>query len=148
MVVAGQHRAASAGIWPEGHDLALHQEAAVLDLPGDGRLGNQHGSGAVRGGNEGQLLGEILGKTLAMSAQRIYNATERVIRLYHLVIWQLATSSQCEPYANNWQTRQVEGLVALTGSAGSSPVSGTLKGKDLRQAGVLALLLPGPGFPP
>ena len=28
------------------------------------------------------------------------------------------------PEWRNWQTRQVEGLVAFTGSAGSSPVSG------------------------
>jgi hypothetical protein len=32
-----------------------------------------------------------------------------------------------QPEWRNWQTRQVEGLVALTGSAGSSPVSGTAK---------------------
>ena len=38
----------------------------------------------------------------------------------------IATSEQCEPEWRNWQTRQVEGLVAFTGSAGSSPVSGTL----------------------
>src|SRR6266446_2871808 len=37
------------------------------------------------------------------------------------------------PEWRNWQTRQVEGLVAFTGSAGSSPVSGTLKAKGLGQ---------------
>jgi hypothetical protein len=50
-------------------------------------------------------------------------------------VWVIPTA----PEWRNWQTRQVEGLVAFTGSAGSSPVSGTLKGKDLRLAVVLAL---------
>src|SRR5205823_3349251 len=40
------------------------------------------------------------------------------------------------PEWRNWQTRQVEGLVAFTGSAGSSPVSGTLQRKDLRRRAV------------
>jgi integrase len=41
-----------------------------------------------------------------------------------------------EPEWWNWQTRQVEGLVTLTGRAGSSPVSGTKAVKGLRQRDV------------
>jgi hypothetical protein len=35
--------------------------------------------------------------------------------------------TEAAPEWRNWQTRQVEGLVAFTGSAGSSPVSGSKK---------------------
>src|SRR5579871_1635613 len=41
------------------------------------------------------------------------------------------------PEWRNWQTRQVEGLVPITGSAGSIPVSGTRKA--LRNQGFLLL---------
>jgi hypothetical protein len=44
----------------------------------------------------------------------------------------MLTGESDTPEWRNWQTRQVEGLVTFTGRAGSSPVSGTLKGKDLQ----------------
>src|SRR5436190_897522 len=47
------------------------------------------------------------------------------------------------PEWRNWQTRQVEGLVAFTGSAGSSPVSGMLQRKGLRRIGVNPFFVPG-----
>ena len=42
-------------------------------------------------------------------------------RRLHVIL----TCFQCQPEWRNWQTRQVEGLVPVIGSAGSIPVSGT-----------------------
>jgi len=44
-----------------------------------------------------------------------------------IALSKLAMSDQCHDGITSWHASQVEGLVALTGSAGSSPVSGNAK---------------------
>jgi hypothetical protein len=61
----------------------------------------------------------------------------------------IATRQKCEPEWRNWQTRQVEGLVAFTGSAGSSPVSGNsfeiVTGRDQSRPAPPSALMSGGG---
>ncbi len=59
------------------------------------------------------------------------------------VLSQVAIPDQRHDGITSWHSSQVEGLVAFTGSAGSSPVSGTLQQKDLRRPAVSPFLLPG-----
>ena len=71
--------------------------AAAFDPPGDGGLRDRQGGDGARGGKGAPLLGEILGKGLAMPAQRVYNATDRVTRLIALIIGNLQRHRRVGP---------------------------------------------------
>ena len=94
----------------QGAVLSLRQkdaEEVAGGVPADVAFGQQQGGGQ-RGGHAD---GPARGSCFAAGEHRIQY------------------TAQAAPEWRNWQTRQVEGLVALTGSAGSSPVSGIVAAK-------------------
>jgi hypothetical protein len=72
------------------------------------------------------LFSAILLHILAVRPVHEYNITMGGNKPQVTVLSQLAMSNQRHDGITCWYSSQVEGLVAFTGSAGSSPVSGTL----------------------
>src|SRR5437660_9472035 len=91
-----------------------------------GSAPSNRASGVGRGRIAPPLGDDKLGTTLALHAQRAYNATALQVWPFLEPIHGLPTQPQCSSDDLEISLNQVVGLVAGNGSAGSSPVFGTL----------------------